>query len=101
MPKSEGSPKPEIRRPATRSKSSSRRKSALTSIEVPRKFELAHTGCYERRSFLTSGQTGLVSDFGFDIRILNFFRISDFGLRIYDFGLFRAIWIAKLLKTLE
>jgi hypothetical protein len=26
---------------------------------------------------------------------------AGFGLRIYDFGLFRAIWIAKLLKTLE
>jgi hypothetical protein len=93
-PKEIRSPKPEIRTPATRSKSSSRRESALTSIEVPRKFEPAHTGCCQRRRFLTSGQTGLC-------RILNFFRISDFGLRICEFGLFRAIWIAKTLKTID
>jgi hypothetical protein len=37
----------------------------------------------------------------FGFRASGFFRISSFGFRIYDSGLFRANWIAKLLKTFE
>jgi hypothetical protein len=38
---------------------------------------------------------------GFRLRISGFFRFSDFGLRIQVSGLFRAIWVAKWLKTFE